>query len=637
MQCGSMPSAVSTGFLCVLALAVGAVSGCGGDDDGAQPGTDAAVDAGEPDAAAPDAAVAPIFRNPVDLPDDELGAQVMALLGAPVEGAEDNCNRCHGVTRQNLRYWRALGDRALSDCLTDLTVDEPAAARAMLDCLRAEPADPESAFQAEKLGVYATATHLDWFAYVFRLAYGADGAEAHEAFVDRVGMPRGNQAAIDQADFDLIAEYFGRGLPRLDAILVEEPRPTECTPGISAEVAAHVAEMSTAGWRAVNAENDILMHGCAEAGSPRDCLADEPRVPEWESLAGTAVRRLATVDYASSYWTRSSADGRFVAHGVEGGGDFSAAFIDLQSDKVIPADALYDPGFFPDNSGFAFQPPAHFCEESVLTAAPDEVTFEEPGCTTVGQVGLYQHVGAALGGGDYWAVDSQFVSDNGGHDASLSDPNANFSANARSSLTPMIHTGGAYQPGDSVNVPNPYEGDSVLSPSARLLITRVAGNGSRQLGFVLRSVVATPTPSGYDIELPEVGRYCVNGGKPGFSYDERWIAYHHYVEAADAVELGFSGPDDPDFAPYLEQGAANVYLLDLVTGETRRVTGMAAGEYALYPHFRSDGWIYFIVRQLDTPGETVAATDAALVLESPTGVPPDAPQSGSRQDVRRGE
>jgi hypothetical protein len=39
---------------------------------------------------------------------------------------------------------------------------------------------------------------------------------------------------------------------------------------------------------------------------------------------------------------------------------------------------------------------------------------------------------------------------------------------------------------------------------------------------------------------------------------------------------------------------------------------MGAGQYALYPHFRSDGWIYFLVRDHDTTKEYVLASDAAL-------------------------
>ncbi len=42
---------------------------------------------------------------------------------------------------------------------------------------------------------------------------------------------------------------------------------------------------------------------------------------------------------------------------------------------------------------------------------------------------------------------------------------------------------------------------------------------------------------------------------------------------------------------------------------------MQAGQYALYPRFRSDGWIYFIVRDRNRDREWIAASDAALVYE----------------------
>jgi hypothetical protein len=64
------------------------------------------------------------------------------------------------------------------------------------------------------------------------------------------------------------------------------------------------------------------------------------------------------------------------------------------------------------------------------------------------------------------------------------------------------------------------------------------------------------------------------------------------------------------------QGAANIFVTEIATGVTRRLTTMKPGQYALYPHFRSDGWIYFIVRDLAAGGrEYVAASDAALMLE----------------------
>jgi hypothetical protein len=43
---------------------------------------------------------------------------------------------------------------------------------------------------------------------------------------------------------------------------------------------------------------------------------------------------------------------------------------------------------------------------------------------------------------------------------------------------------------------------------------------------------------------------------------------------------------------------------------------MQPGQYALFPHFRSDGWIYFMVRTLGTENEHIVASDAALVIEA---------------------
>jgi len=36
------------------------------------------------------------------------------------------------------------------------------------------------------------------------------------------------------------------------------------------------------------------------------------------------------------------------------------------------------------------------------------------------------------------------------------------------------------------------------------------------------------------------------------------------------------------------------------------------GPYALFPHWRSDGWIYFQVRDRNTRKEYIVASDAAL-------------------------
>lgn len=603
-----------------LSLVLAAVA-CGGGDDASS----------GPDAAPPiDAAVAPVFSNRLpDRADSEIALEALQLLGGEVSGADRNCNACHGMTRGRLREWAELSTTSMDGCLTDLAVTDSDTARTMAECLRANPLEGDSPFTAEKLGFWATGAHLGWFDYLFELGYGATGNDTHAEFSGRVLMPRGAHAPLTQPEFDVVAEWVFRGLPLLDELIPDVPNSGECTQMITADVGSHVDAMATAGWHKVNEAAGINMYGCAGAATTRECMADKPKASDttygasWATaLDGSVIRVLRVNDYSSAYWTRSSADGRFVGQGGDSSAGGASTIIDLVDDHLIGTPAFYDPGFFPDNSGFAFQAQnAYVCSQDVLTAvpAPTFVDFSEPECMTTQSIGLYQHLGAALGGGDYFTVDGVFTSDSGGDLATRRDPSAGFTGSSRLDFTPLIRSGVTFQAKATGSVNVPGEGDGVLSTSAGLVVTRVAGITSgmytQQNGFRLRKVIATPAGESYTFTAPEIGRYCLNGGKPGFSFDERWMAIHHYVTDADAVELGFTGSDDPGFAAYRTMGAANISLVDITTGDTIRVTHMAPGQYALFPHFRSDGWMYFDVRLVGGGNaEYIAASDALLLI-----------------------
>jgi hypothetical protein len=589
-------------------LLVLALIGCGSHHadklPDAAPIPDVAVDVG------PDAPTLPVFRNPVNLPDDQLASQALQILGATGSNAQ-TCKQCHGVTRQYLRYWRALTDTTMSTCLTDLQVTTQQSAQQMIDCLRMMPTVPDSDFAASHLGIAAAAARLPWFQYTFWKAYGEQSQAKLDDFITQVAMPKAPVTPLTQGQFDIIAEYFARGLPQLDTMLPQDQQPTSCTAGISSDVAQHTAQLATTGWRAVNNDNMMAMFGCAGITDPKMCLADKQDMG-WG--VNSALRMLMDFTWESSYWTRSSPDGRFVAHGVE---NIQGSYvIDLQRDAEVTIAVKYDPAFFPDNTGFVFQGGTrNVCGISVLTSNPTSVSMTEAACTRISSVGLYEHVGRALDGGDFFGIDSQFVSDDGGKDPTLADPDASFTGSGYTDFTPMMFDGAKYVAKSRVRVYQPFEGDSVLSPSAKLELTRVSGPNEHQLGYVLRKVVATPAGSTYTITTPEIARYCISGGKPGFSYDERWIAFHHYVTAADAKELGFASASDPGFSDYLTKGAANLYLMDLATGVPVRITNMQPGQYALYPHFRSDGWIYAQVRDTNAGHEYTVASDAALIAE----------------------
>ncbi len=624
----------------VLALAGLVFAGCGG-GGGGDGGDDAGGDG--PAIDAPDVEIdatvdAPIdapggipkLRNPVATPDLELAQQATAILGV---GGAKNCDRCHALTRDRLNSWRNETNSAVVSCLSDVEPDTQAEALAIIDCFRATPGQLTSGWPPHKLGIYNTAARLAWFEYVFELAYGAGFQTELDLFIGEAAMPRGDTGWFTQGDFDIVAEWFSRGLPQLDAVVEGDPPVTQCTTAITSEVQTHVTTMATQGWRAVNEENGILMHGCVGATTERNCLATYPRAGDaefsmgWENsaVAGQRIRVLKENTYASSYWTRSSADGRYISHGGNpvASQTYRSSIIDLVHDTIIPAAALYDPGFWPDNSGFAIQgSSARFCEQSLLATQPAMVTFNEPQCFRTTAVGLYQHMSAALGGGDYWTVDGQFDNDNGGQmnaqNATLTDTSATFDSGAEIDLTAMVHVGQQFMPRTAVSVALPREGDVIISPSARLLVSRVSGSGGSQSGFILRKLVATPVADTYTVDVPEIARYCLRGGKPAISFDERWMVFHHYVEANDWMALGYASATDPGFVALRSSstgGAANIFLLELATGTVRRITTMQPGQYALYPHFRSDGWIYFIVRDRNRNREWMVAADAALALE----------------------
>jgi len=196
-------------------LGLAACGGGGGDHDTADGGHADAATPPTADAGPADAGVAPALRHVLSLPDEDVAAQATTLLGIaqPGQPALHSCNDCHAPSRPLMVKWRDLGDLATSDCLTDLAVTTPASAKKMVDCLRTKPSDPTSAYSTAKLGWYAAAAHLDWFDYVFNRAYGADGPARFTAFRSYVGMPKGAHTPFTQAQFDVVGEWFARGMP----------------------------------------------------------------------------------------------------------------------------------------------------------------------------------------------------------------------------------------------------------------------------------------------------------------------------------------------------------------------------------------------------------------------------------------
>jgi hypothetical protein len=627
----------------------------GGEDNGGAGGSGGGGGNGGTAGAAADSA--PALRGNVTLTDDALAHQALDLLGASSVNGTGVCKNCHSLGRPTLTQW-AQYTQAFSDaCLKDADLDQQAAVDAMYACFHKQ-AGTGKPLAPKNFGIYAAAGRLPWFSYVFDHASGISNRTKEKSdFVDDVAMPQSGTPWTQQ-QFDIVAEWFARKTPLL-LDLVPADQGDVCVDGLDqATLSAHVQQMATAGWRAKNAQAPMLNFGCTGNQSGSACLASFPlassgTVPgtnDWQALGGAQIRVLYdNSDSLSTYWSRVSPDGRYLASGLLHTDDdgHNGQIIDLTDTHVIPGNFRYDATFFPDGSGFVFQQEegattsssdteptdgtvsagaqALTCNYSVLSDGLTELTGEgdqAAQCSQVsGKLGLYQQLAASIDGSDYWVVHGSYTSDNGGFEPVLNNPSAAYEATSKVTLTPMVNNGNGYSAGTPQQLALPRQGDPMLSPSGTLLATRIKGRettsadesviAAEQAGYALYALTASSSASP---TIKDLGRICVQGGKPTFSFDERWMVFHRYVTDSDATDLGFTDADDAAFQDYKDSGSSNLYLLDLKNGGITRLTNMPPGKFALFPHFRSDGWIYFVVRTVGQK-EYFAATDAAILRE----------------------
>jgi hypothetical protein len=539
----------------------------------------------------------------IELEGRELALESLKILGARVTDPNDprctgengscqsrRCAECHSVSKNGLKHWKSLSSESSQKCGLNVDPENLTQEQAMetVHCLRAVPEDPNSVFAADKVGIQVTGARYGYFRELFQKAYGGDQwLQEYIRFKQRVNMPKGTYTPISQYEYAVLLKWYSEDLPNLDETIEDPPPPATCENFLdTTALESHIETMKFEGWGAVNKENGLFMHGCGDENA-LNCFADKgDRTDYAPKDAIGRLKQVLQLEFKTSFWTRSSADGRFVGNG--GGKTSGATITDLQRGVDIQIKASYDPGFFPDNSGFIFQGGGTgICNQSLLETL-DEITFKEEGCIRGTDINLYQHVARGLDG-DYFVINSQFTSDSGRQ--TTSDPRANFNADSTMKFSPMIFNGQVYEQLPAVIRDSPYEGDSVLSPSGQLVISRIAGPEGKSLGYSVRRVVAKRDNENYDINIDQqLARFCFSGAKANISFDERFFVTHRYE--AD--------------------GTADIVLGDFATGQTYLVTNMPTGAKALFPHFRSDGWFYFLVRHNDQ--EFIIASDLALQI-----------------------
>lgn len=572
--------------------------------------------------------------------EEELATNALKILGAQrIQGANQMCNNCHDVNQATLKQWGEMTKVGLANLN-----DPNKTAKQKVDGLRLDPTDPNAPFSATRLGVLAASMHLPDSALqkqlvsLFNEAFGpTDGPVQYKKLQKRTGMPMGaaDDERLPQTDYDTVTRWFEAGLPRLTSILVELPQPTSCEENLSDELKSHITSMKTKGWAAKNREQQMPMFACTSSdastcfGQKRDDAKDVFPVVEtlefgktWRG-AGSKMRLLTEIKHSTSFWSRNSADGRFVS---AGGGELGAFVIDFAKQletkglesREIGVPALFDPSFMPDNSGLLIQGSSgdendgegtHFCTQDLFTsAATKDISFKEKQCSSLSGVQLYQSVGRRLADNelsDYFIINNSFESDDGFGE----DPVPTFGQDQKITVRVMVSLGSdqGFKMGQVAQVDAPFEGDTMVSPTTSLTVSRIGGV-EKQQGYSIRRLVSTPGADGFSFEAKQVGKICIPGGKANFSFDERYLATHHYLTREDFAS-------DAEFAPFKDKATADIYVVDLLTGEKIRVTHMAPGQLALFPHFRSDGWLYITVRDRNTDKEYYVASDAVLGRE----------------------
>ena len=576
--------------------------------------------------------------------EEELARSALRVLGAKLPGEERNestCHQCHDPNKMTLRKWAEDYKKTI-----EFIADESKSVDERIAFMRRNPEDPGSSFAPAKLGMLTAGTHFSpgvnvsetrhptlfrQTALIKKLFDGKD--DLYMQFKADTLMPiEASYDRLSAAEYERVLAWVDQGMPKLDDLLVEEPRPTTCTDDFD-QLREHVRAVRSSSWYAVNRDARMPMFACA-TDDPLQCFTQqggegkevfpESRNVEYAktwSPGEDNIRILRELEYKTSFWMRTSADGRFVGNGggprIDGTGaviaDLAAALSpDGPKTRDIGVNASYDPDFFPANQGFMFQGGGKYCSLSLLkNPETKKVSFDEPECTRLDSVGLYQTVGQVLGDNaisDIFVVNGKFASDNPGLTAS--DRDHTLTAGPDAAI--KIHVGVArgndadegYQIRQTAELPMPFKGDIMMSRTGLLTGSRVAGENG-PLGYAVDKITFQPGADGYRFSMRQVGRICMPGNKANFSFDERFLTTHHYLTREDF-------DSDEAFAPYKDKGAADIYVADFVTGKKMRVTHMAPGQFAVFPHFRSDGWLYFLVRDGNTRKEYVVATDAAI-------------------------
>ncbi len=607
------------------------------------------------------------------LSDEELSDLAKQAIGTDPFHTSRKCTSCHRLSSQLIKSWGGRFADISQNCFqnkkiadfSQLTSDE--ASRA-IQCLKTNSADPRSPFHPSRLGFWAGAA--DHMGPLFERTGLTNWQNDYRQFLSRVRMPMNRSSSgFTPYQVDVLSEWIKRNYVHIDALDNGANPPPEigCTPLTSNDLKQMITSHHQRNWGTVNKSKGVIPFACSPRKPSDTCFQMKDsrgqdrfqliqNIKRYKTINQSPnqwnIRYVTRMPYNTIFWTRSSADGRFSAAGVsemfDGDEKVSvdiysagAAITDLmpllkgEPPRVIPVHASFDPAFFADNSGFSIQGlnskdnkagGTLFCPQSVLLDKnTKEITNKTKSCSQA-ELSLYHSTAVSLKGDDYFAIAGDFSGDAGDSD----DESGEAFTPEESFLTfmPMLFDGQKFaRTQNELTLSFQYEIDFMISASSDLISSRAFAFDPKketlvQNGYNLHQLIRKTKSNGeFEVETQLVGRVCTRGGKAPISTNQRFLTFYRFVRTADYKEFGFASPNDDEFQNLLHGPTSNIYVYDLLTQKTHRVTNMQAGERAVFSHFRTDDWLVFIVKEPyrddGSAREHMMVSDIAIKLNGP--------------------
>lgn len=605
---------------------------------GCSPGSDSSLKADEQDQPARFEHPFDAFRQPIN---SRRAGEIIGLLTPADPTATAKCARCHAEfrTEDGLRNLYSQTYSAYFCLASDGSANR---AKLTLSCLASLSQDgnffnpyentvPKSDAEIEagirnlkpgNLGLFSAAVETAEFKAPF---VSAGFEKLYDELKPNVFMPMRGKA-LSKDDFQTLLNWVMSDSPGKEAMLTHEGPSDVCSDNsksfVGEHVRAHVKKMSEEGegWKFVNMARGVSMFACDGTNCFQNQVQGKDVFAKVDGLlAGQGeVRQLFTLKEPSNFWTRSSADGRFVAYGASPRSTIVDLLPMLQGKgmHVMKVEADYDPAFTPDNQAFIFQGGMHgtrVCSQSLLAKADLEtINFINQGCSESDlNIGLYQAISSSLDNGDITTINGSFKSDQGSQ--LIQDIPPFFpEASAMTISTVRLAEATNFEKVSSQNIATPFEANWMISPSQKLAMGTIsaatpekrARHGGYHLVMTNSDEIRAGLLPGYQDDDSAV--LCVGAGeKPTISFDERFFVYYAYEKhEGNGMEAV-----DP------RTSSADLFVIDLLgDGQPTKITNMPKGRFAQFPHFRSDGWLYFTIFDANTNERSVVASDAILKL-----------------------